>query len=99
MSFAGHVSDMISRIKNNREWHLARKARQKKILEAYRVHKHHDDDINPENSNELDGLENMQEDDFVEEKLENYKFPPLDLLENSTKEEAETISDEELKHL
>ena len=50
MSFAGHVSDMISRIKNNREWHLARKARQKKILEAYRVHKHHDDDINPENS-------------------------------------------------
>jgi len=55
-------------------------------------------DINPENSNELEGLENMQEDDFVEEKLENYKFPPLDILENPTKEDSETISDEELKH-
>jgi DNA segregation ATPase FtsK/SpoIIIE, S-DNA-T family len=55
-------------------------------------------DINPANSNELDGLVNMQEDDFVEEKLEGYKFPPLDILENPTKEEAETISDEELKH-
>lgn len=55
-------------------------------------------DINPENSNELDGLENMQEDDFVEEKLENYKYPNLDILENPTRDEIETISDEELKH-
>jgi len=55
-------------------------------------------DINPENSNELEGLENKQEDDFIEEKLENYKFPPLDILENPTKEDTETISDEELKH-
>jgi DNA segregation ATPase FtsK/SpoIIIE, S-DNA-T family len=55
-------------------------------------------DINPENSNELDGLERMQEDDFIEEKLEGYKFPPLDILDNPTKEDSETISDEELKH-
>jgi S-DNA-T family DNA segregation ATPase FtsK/SpoIIIE len=55
-------------------------------------------DINPENSNELDGLESMQEDDFIEEKLENYKFPPLDILDDPTKEDTETISDEELKH-
>lgn len=55
-------------------------------------------DINPENSNELDGLENMQEDDFVEEKLENYKYPSLEILENPSREEAELISDEELKH-
>jgi S-DNA-T family DNA segregation ATPase FtsK/SpoIIIE len=55
-------------------------------------------DINPENSNELDGLESMQEDDFIEEKLENYKFPPLDILDNPTKEDSETISDDELKH-
>ena len=55
-------------------------------------------DINPENSNELDGLESMQEDDFIEEKLENYKFPPLDLLDNPSKEDSEVISDDELKH-
>lgn len=55
-------------------------------------------DINPENSNELDGLESMQEDDFIEEKLENYKFPPLDILDNPTKEDSEVISDDELKH-
>jgi DNA segregation ATPase FtsK/SpoIIIE, S-DNA-T family len=55
-------------------------------------------DINPENSNELDGLESMQEDDFIEEKLEGYKFPPLDILEDPSKEDLETISDEELKH-
>ncbi len=55
-------------------------------------------DINPENSNELDGMENMEEDDFVEEKLENYKYPVLDILENPSREEAELITDEELKH-
>lgn len=55
-------------------------------------------DINPENSNELEGLESMQEDDFIEEKLESYKFPPLDILDNPTKEDSETISDDELKH-
>ncbi|MFZ4589472.1 MAG: DNA translocase FtsK [Ignavibacteria bacterium] len=55
-------------------------------------------DINPENSNELEGLESMQEDDFIEEKLEGYKFPPLDILEDPSKEDLETISDEELKH-
>jgi hypothetical protein len=44
MSFAGHVSDMISRMRNNREWHNARKARQKKILEAYQGHPVHSTD-------------------------------------------------------
>ncbi|MCU0371661.1 MAG: DNA translocase FtsK, partial [Ignavibacteria bacterium] len=55
-------------------------------------------DINPENANELDGFEDTEEDDFIEEKLEGYKYPVLDLLENPTKEESEVISDEELKH-
>ena len=55
-------------------------------------------DINPENSNELDGVEGAEEDDFVEEKLEGYKNPTLDLLEEPSKEENEVISDEELKH-
>ncbi|MDD5360603.1 MAG: DNA translocase FtsK 4TM domain-containing protein [Ignavibacteria bacterium] len=55
-------------------------------------------DINPENSNELDGIESKQEDDFVEEELLDYKTPPLDILESPSKEENELISDEELKH-
>jgi len=55
-------------------------------------------DINPENDNELEGFEDTEEDDFIEEKLEGYKYPVLDLLENPTKEESELISDEELKH-
>ncbi|MCI0473870.1 MAG: DNA translocase FtsK [Ignavibacteria bacterium] len=55
-------------------------------------------DINPENANELEGFEDTEEDDFIEEKLEGYKYPVLDLLENPTKEESEVISDEELKH-
>ena len=55
-------------------------------------------DINPENSNELDSLESKQEDDFIEEKLEGYISPPLDLLDEPTKEEFEVISDEEVNH-
>jgi S-DNA-T family DNA segregation ATPase FtsK/SpoIIIE len=53
-------------------------------------------DINPENSNELDGLQGKDEDDFVEEKLEQYKYPGIDLLIEQTKEELEVIPDEEL---
>lgn len=53
-------------------------------------------DINPENSNELDDLESIQEDDFVEETLEDYIPPSLDLLDEPTKEEFEVISDEEV---
>lgn len=53
-------------------------------------------DINPENSNELDEIESKQEDDFIEEKLEGYVSPSLDLLEEPTKEEFEVISDEEV---
>jgi len=53
-------------------------------------------DINPENSNNLEGLEGKDEDDFIEEKLENYKFPGIDLLIEQTKEELEVIPDEEL---
>lgn len=53
-------------------------------------------DINPENSNELDSLKSKEEDDFVEEKLEDYVSPPLDLLDEPTKEEFEVISDDEV---
>jgi DNA segregation ATPase FtsK/SpoIIIE, S-DNA-T family len=53
-------------------------------------------DINPENSNELDSINSKQEDDFIEEKLEGYISPPLDLLDEPTKEEFELISDEEV---
>lgn len=53
-------------------------------------------DINPENSNELDNIESKQEDDFVEETLDDYFPPSLDLLDEPTKEEFEVISDEEV---
>ena len=53
-------------------------------------------DINPENSNELANIDSKQEDDFVEEKLEGYILPPVDLLDEPTKEENDTISDEEV---
>lgn len=53
-------------------------------------------DINPENSNDLEGLAGRDEDDFEEEKLEGYKFPGIDLLIEQTKEELEVIPDEEL---
>jgi DNA segregation ATPase FtsK/SpoIIIE, S-DNA-T family len=53
-------------------------------------------DINPENSNELDSLKSKEEDDFIEEKLEDYVSPTLDLLDEPTKEEFEVISDEEV---
>lgn len=53
-------------------------------------------DINPENSNNLEGLAGRDEDDFEEEKLEGYKFPGIDLLIEQTKEELEVIPDEEL---
>ena len=54
-------------------------------------------DINPENDNEVSAIGSLDEDDFIEEKLENYKKPGLDLLDEPSKEEAELISDEELK--
>lgn len=96
------VSDEVKVTKDDEVKEVVDKKRKKKIddllIKTPKKEEASETDINPENSNELDGLENMQEDDFVEEKLENYKFPPIDLLENSTKEEAETISDEELKH-
>ena len=53
-------------------------------------------DINPENANEMDNLDNVDEDDFVEEKLEEYKVPVLELLIDPTKEESELIPDIEL---
>jgi len=55
-------------------------------------------DVNPDNSNELEGLLNKEEDDFIEEKLEGYKCPTLDLLDNPTREDSDVISDEELKN-
>ena len=53
-------------------------------------------DINPENSNDTDEMKNLQEDDFIEEKLEDYILPTLDLLDEPTKEEFEVIPDDEL---
>lgn len=51
-------------------------------------------DVNPENSNELENFD--EEEELEEEKLEDYKTPSLDLLDNPTKEEFEVIPDEEL---
>ncbi|MEB2329332.1 MAG: DNA translocase FtsK 4TM domain-containing protein [Ignavibacteriaceae bacterium] len=53
-------------------------------------------EINPDNSNELLTFDSSDEDDLEEEILENYIKPGLDLLKAPTKEEYETIPDEEL---
>lgn len=53
-------------------------------------------DVNPENSNEVEKLQSNKEEDFIEEKLENYKFPNPEILIEPTKEEFDTISNEEL---
>ncbi len=41
MSSAGHVSDMNTRLKNNRDQMNARKERHQKVLDAYRQHPKH----------------------------------------------------------
>lgn len=53
-------------------------------------------DINPENTNELTELDVIDEDELEEEVLEDYKMPGLDLLNEPTKEEFESIPDNEL---
>lgn len=53
-------------------------------------------DINPENSNEVEKLQSNKEEDFVEEKLEKYKYPTVELLIEPTKEEFDVIPNEEL---
>jgi len=53
-------------------------------------------DINPQNSNEVEALQSKREDDFVEEKLEKYKYPVIDLLIEPTQEEFDVIPNEEL---
>jgi len=53
-------------------------------------------DVNPENSNEVDVLQSSREEDFVEEKLENFKYPDSELLLEPTKEEFDVIPNEEL---
>lgn len=53
-------------------------------------------DINPENTNELAALDVTTEDELEEEVLENYIMPGLDLLNEPTKEEFESIPDDEL---
>lgn len=55
-------------------------------------------DVNPDNENLAEGLGSKDEDDFLEEKLENFQNPPLSLLNEPTKEEFESVSDEELNH-
>ena len=52
MSYGGHVSDMISRLKNNREWHNIRKERHQKIMEAYQKHHPHAENMNSEEGDE-----------------------------------------------
>jgi len=54
-------------------------------------------DVNPDNSNELEDYSN-EEEEIPEEKLEDFKNPGLDLLDNPTKEEFEVIPDEELNN-
>jgi len=41
MSSAGHVSDMNSRLKNNRDQIKARKEKHQEVLDAYRQHPKH----------------------------------------------------------
>ncbi len=53
-------------------------------------------DINPENANMMEDMAGIDEDDFIEETLEDYKKPVLDLLIEQTKDDFEYISDEEL---
>ncbi|MBK8981570.1 MAG: DNA translocase FtsK [Ignavibacteria bacterium] len=53
-------------------------------------------DVNPENSNEVESLQSKKEEDFKEEKLENYKYPVIEILQEPTKEEFDVIPNEEL---
>jgi S-DNA-T family DNA segregation ATPase FtsK/SpoIIIE len=53
-------------------------------------------DINPENSNETESLSGVDEDDYIEEKLEDYKMPGIDILIEPSREELENVTDEEL---
>ena len=53
-------------------------------------------DINPENSNEVENLQSNREEDFIEEKLENFRHPDPELLTEPTKEEFDVIPNEEL---
>ncbi|MBS1518618.1 MAG: DNA translocase FtsK [Bacteroidetes bacterium] len=53
-------------------------------------------DVNPENSNDVQSLQSKKEEDFKEEKLEKYKFPVIEILREPTKEEFDTIPNEEL---
>jgi len=99
---ADDVMDIKGNVNNGVKDSVTDKKKKKKIedllIKTPKKEDASETDINPENSNELEGMENKQEDDFIEEKLEGYKFPPLDILDNPTKEDSETISDEELKH-
>ncbi|MBE2255859.1 MAG: DNA translocase FtsK [Ignavibacteria bacterium] len=54
-------------------------------------------DINPENSNETERLTGVDEDDYIEERLDKYKFPTIDLLIEPTEEDNKIVSDEECK--
>ena len=53
-------------------------------------------DVNPETQMKLILFQSNKEDDFVEEKLEKYKYPDVDLLIEPTKEEFDVIPNEEL---
>ncbi len=44
----------------------------------------------------MDSLQSNREEDFVEEKLEKYKYPEVELLIEPTKEEFDVIPNEEL---
>lgn len=53
-------------------------------------------DINPNNANMMDDMTGVDEDDFIEETLDDYKKPVLELLIEQSKDDFEYISDEEL---
>lgn len=54
MSSAGHIFDMIARMKNNRMKHDERRNRQKKVMDSLSGNTHVYDHLNSRNNNEPD---------------------------------------------
>lgn len=88
------VSDNVNTLKKQKE----PKEKALPELESELIPKKETDeiDINPENSNEVENLQSNREEDFVEEKLEKFRFPDPELLIEPTKEEFDDIPNEEL---
>ncbi len=71
MSSAGHVSDMNSRLRNNKELIKERKARQQKVLDACRLHPKHQA-ISDERKLSPEELERITFE--IHQKAKNYQF-------------------------